>query len=477
MVPEFTLLPEEIKLLEEQQIFLGPLENGKRKVSSSILSPPSSQGSQGVFPSPHSSSSPSNAAIAGASASIRFRNFNPSTMTTINLPESSDSIACIEYLGYTRSKAEHILRIKQRAGEDHPDSLWDFAFGYLKYWPVWQLPIQDSPREIMTKLGLTEELQDTLLNFDPQFRQVFESQDLLFWMEDTMRLRWHALNKLHARLKEHASRTLAEHRKKPKITASIRRSGPRPLPEITFTPPSQTQDLPRGSVAVHDPPPILNDHYTLYSLANFGTIDRRYDPTREALFNDYGDFEVRKLDTDRGEFNVHRSGMTWTLERGTAEQFRKWAQHRSHHSETFIVRIQVPKAAIDGLRQEELWFSEDWKAYYWYLNNRNRRFRQEMPPRLDKYWKWNYYEYAGSPQLVKGHICAKGPSILPTPRIEMTDEEIQNSMTEDDVFMTNGQKATQWVLFLGHRPGEFLDLRELVRGKVYIDIHAGYQRE
>lgn len=75
------LTPEEMRSLEEDRILLSAPQNGNRKVSAAMLSPPSSHSSQ-------SSSSRS-------SASVRYQPFNAAGMA-FDLPEALESVAAFE---------------------------------------------------------------------------------------------------------------------------------------------------------------------------------------------------------------------------------------------------------------------------------------------------------------------------------------------------------------------------------------------
>src|SRR3954454_18365156 len=96
---EFRLSFEETRALEKDLVFLGsniPSTSGKRKVSGTLLTPPSSQGRVS-----RSSSS---------SASVRFRSFNSSPDFTLDLPQSAISVAALEFIGFTAETAADIFR-------------------------------------------------------------------------------------------------------------------------------------------------------------------------------------------------------------------------------------------------------------------------------------------------------------------------------------------------------------------------------
>jgi len=77
------LSSEETQCLKEERIILGASQNGKRKVSAALLTPPSGYGSQ-------------SSASSSSSASVHYRDFDAAEMPPFDLPEALESVAAYE---------------------------------------------------------------------------------------------------------------------------------------------------------------------------------------------------------------------------------------------------------------------------------------------------------------------------------------------------------------------------------------------
>ncbi|KAI9832766.1 MAG: hypothetical protein M1819_003986 [Sarea resinae] len=413
---------------EESRVFLSGPTNGKRKVSAALLSPPSSHRS--------SSSSSSN-----SSTSIRIRPFDPSTKAPFDLPEDTESVACLEFLGYTRKVAEDIF--KRWTGrpdpERNPDDLIQYALSYLGR--LFFQPLKDLPAtQAMTGLEISDELQAALT--DPHFSQIFRSQTLHYWLKDTMSIRYSTLNKLL----------------EPGVFESGASSSTQEPPTFTVSSniASEDNNLPSAHVTVQAAPLALPDHYILYKGKAWGDLYGGL-----LFIRDDGSVNLRSVQIrEGGDFNHLNSAWYWTLEEATAEEYRKWGQLRCNWAETWIIQIQVPKTFVDSIRKQQLWYSPDWKEYVWYCRKGNSV--GDPPAKFNKSWK------AGQSQLVEGHICAREPTAIP----RINKEELPEKITEGDVLNIDGRKATQWAFV----DAEVVErLSNLVRGKIHIEMFpAGY---
>jgi hypothetical protein len=166
MSSSLVLTPEETYILQEEGI-IGVEILGKHKVSVALLSLPSS---------PLNSASASS--TSGRSTSVRLRSFDPSTKASLDLPTDIEGIAALEYLGFARMVAGDVFEryAKRPNPQQNSDGILEYAFGELNRLKA-QPSLQDiPPRQVMNTLGISNELQDALLN--PRFAQLFESQTL-----------------------------------------------------------------------------------------------------------------------------------------------------------------------------------------------------------------------------------------------------------------------------------------------------------
>lgn len=306
----------------------------------------------------------------------------------------------------------------------------------------------------MLGLGIADELQQKLLN--PRFSQLLNSQTLQFWLEDTMRIRFAALEQILQRLKSCAVRIIAKRKekKRPKVQGAFEQgsysSNPIALaPSYTALTSIKQDDWPSTCIAVDLPPPALADHYLFYKAQSLQRID-------EMFIQEDGSVNMGMFQTYKGgDFNQISGACYWTVEPATAEQYRLWAAARCPWADTWIIQIQIPKSFIDGLRTSYLYFQPKWKEYVWYC--RMWTSVGDPPARFDEYWK------PGHAQLVVGHILGRSPRKIPRVR----KEDIHEKITEDDVMVINGKKATQ----LGFMDYDVVRrIGELIRGKIYIEV-------
>jgi hypothetical protein len=376
------------------------------------------------------------------------------------------------FLGFTKKTAGEIFAnwAVRPGGDKNPEGgILEYALGHLGrlVTPSMQnLHLQ--PLQAMSILGISKELQNVLV--DPQFKQIFESETLYYWLKDTIASRFWTLHKLLDRLKKHAVWTIGKkkEKKRPGIAgvfgsaaeeSSSSAQQPSPTTSTATTSLLYTPEdglLPQAHVAMAATGVILPDHIVLYK--GKGVSELTGQEPNPIIVPGCGDIYINSLRTfPGGDFNQTEDAWYWTPEEATAEQYRRWASQRNLYSETWIVRIQVPRTFFTKLRQEELWFSRDWKEYIWYCK---KGLKVGYPPaKFNKYWK-----PPGAADLVKGHITGRHPSVYP--RIDTAD--VQTKINENDVLMNSNQKATQWVI-MNRGTADLMAVE--IRGKIHIEVY------
>jgi hypothetical protein len=412
---EFQLSPEETQALEEDLVFLSsntPSTSGKPKVSGALLTPPSSQGRV--------------SRLSSSSASVRFRSFSSSPGFTLDLPQSAISVAALGFIGFTAETAADIFkRFTSRPNPDiNPDDLLDYIHGHtlMLFTGSYQHCL---PAQAMTQIGLTQQIQDTIL--DPRFSVIFGTKTLHFWIDDTLRINYLTLIQLLQRLKNQATRSIAKKTKRAKLNGIFplkKSSSQQVTTTATLNVMPEDHYLPKNFVAVDKPSEILEDHYVLYKAKAAAEMG---DPQ---WIQDDGSLEMNAITTyGRDDFNYVNTAWYWTPEAETAEMYRAWAARRCPWSDTWVIRIQIPKTFINSLRQQDLWYSRDWKEYVWYCRKKMR-----PPEKFNSYWQ------AGGVDLIKGHVCTGVHSSI----TRIKKEEVQTKITEDNVLLISSGGATQW---------------------------------
>ncbi|GAD92740.1 hypothetical protein NECHADRAFT_94396 [Paecilomyces variotii No. 5] len=395
---------EEVDLLEKEDILQPELlttsTTGKRKVSA-------------VFSLPSDSSISSS---SSSSASVKIRDFNPSTTYTFDLPLDPDSVDALEWVGFVPSTAKEIFeRYSGRPDpEQCPDSLVDYAFTHIAV--LWERQCKNmSLRQAMTYIGINQQIQDAITN--PEFSDIFWTQDLHYWVKDTLEMNFATLFSRQKLLKNHAGRRL--NRKKKQKRASLQEAFQHDEPaqpqHVTATINMTPQDFrfPAAHIAIDSKSTILADHVVLYKEKGF----RDLKIPRTIIEND-GSIDLWSLrTTEGGDFNSREQAHYWTPEKDTAERYRKWAALRSPNTETCIIEIQISRDLLDSWKSAELWYSRDWRRYVWLCRQGKRVIDKE-------------YEYLFKPDkvgVVKGHICTGVSEAI----MEIREEDVESKMTED----------------------------------------------
>jgi hypothetical protein len=338
---EIDLTDNEVRILHEEHLLFPTPATNKRKISVALLTPPASNASSGASSSP--------------SLSVRFNSYNLDLDRTFLIPRYTDSVAALEFIGFTTTAASQIFKNFSAKSADHPDDLLEFACGHiaqLNRKEVNNMSIADA----LSMVGMHSKIQAVFL--DPQFQQVRETQTLHFWVKDTITVSWLTLTRLQQRLKTYAKDS--ESRKKQKrvrISAS------------TFTPPvqvgpiamlsqeSNSETFPAVHTLVDTAPEALPRHVVLYK-------GKPAEDMSGGWIKEDGSLNMPAIaSATRGDFNSSEEAYCFYPEHETAELYRKWAQEHCPCSETWTIRIQLSDIFVSSLPRASLWWGQDFKEY------------------------------------------------------------------------------------------------------------------
>jgi len=186
-------LLSEIRILEKSGIFVGPYIPGsfKRTVRMSALDHP-------LAPNQNPNPAPPN---PNASVTISFSNY-PSTPSnrTMTLPIAAESAATLEFIGFVPSTAQRIFEdwAKRPDPENCPDDLLAYAIADVRGMNRHN-ELADNPKDTMQAMGLDKEFSDTLL--DPEHEDVRGTGSMMYWIRDTLEIRYKTIRMLQRRLK------------------------------------------------------------------------------------------------------------------------------------------------------------------------------------------------------------------------------------------------------------------------------------
>ncbi|KAL2428836.1 hypothetical protein ABEF95_008412 [Exophiala dermatitidis] len=415
-----------------------------RKVSAALLGPP--QSTTGSLSSSSSGSS---------TASVRALEFSTSDAllhrsVSFDMPTTLVSTETLEWIGFTSATAAEICHRYQTRPDPriNPDSLLDYVEGHIVQL---QLPAFRNmpPAQALERVGIQKSVQDALL--DPDFTALLYTQDLHYWLRDTLTTNYATLIRLQDRLKNHAIRSVA--RKKQKRAADLRQpqsqitacaSSSTPgthelVPEVTANPTlnltPEDHNLPRNQVQLllpsdQEPDPIIPPGYTALYKGK-AACDM---PDGRSWIQEDGTFAMAALWTlPGGDFNFDSVAHYWTPEKETAEQYRSWAARRSPYSETWLIRILVSDSFVHSLKKATLWYSPDWKQYVWHCKKHRR-----LPPKFDS--------GTAGVDVIQGHICTGNTAPINTipEHARITEEHVLQVPVGNKKNKKKQQKATQW---------------------------------
>ncbi|KAI4182658.1 MAG: hypothetical protein L6R41_005842 [Letrouitia leprolyta] len=432
--PDDDLTLEDSKSLEEDQIILQPVAGGKRKVSTALLSPPSSTGSLS----------------SSASASVHITSVS-SPLGAFELPSQAVSIASVEWCGFNLPAAQQIYhRYGNRPDSfNNPDTLLSYMLSHITAGD----PNENlSPAQAMGRMGLKPGLQEKIM--DPQYAQVRQTEKITFWAQNTIKVNWMTLLALQAKLKTVASKSRSNKKAKVHVGEVFPAASSSAQPSYSATFQSALEEisldrsLPKAFVSVVSSPPAeLPDHYTLYKAKAAVEMEDWID-------EEDGGILITGLQTlTGGDFNFANVAYYWTPERETANQYHKYAANRCAYSEIWMLRIQVAKSFVDTLNVKNLWYGHEWKEFVWYS-----RKKLEPPAKYSGYWR------PEGADVIVGHVCKSDSHVI----TKIKKADVQAKMTEGNL-MTNPdhRKATQWA-FIQYDSAARL-ARE-IKGKIHIEI-------
>ncbi|KAH8730676.1 hypothetical protein GQ44DRAFT_699677 [Phaeosphaeriaceae sp. PMI808] len=433
---------DEVKILEDEHVLLpSPSVLGKRKVSARFLTPPASDGSV-------SSSS------SGSTASLSFKYYALDPNRNLEIPLSESSPEAFEFYGFTPQVAQEIHYNYCRRPTDSPfdeDEILPWAYGRAHSFNLSSL----SPDEALAHIGIKKSLRDGIL--DPRFRHIFETQSLLFWVRDSLRINYWTLVGLQTRLKEYV-----EHVSKKKGTKVKRGSisnvfpsaaSSSSQPSATISSASSSGHIPKACTVVQESPPVLDDHVVLYK----GKAAHEMVDEFQWIQNN-GTLDMNALTSlPNGDFNYNREVWYFTTERETAEGYRKFITRRHPDSETWLIQLQVLKNFLNNLKIQPLWYGADWREYVWHCRN-----AEEPPSKYDSFWRVG----PGNAQVIHGAIC----SAVSRKVKKIAKDKIHELMTQQEVVMKCGNRNASQVAFM--QPNVAKDLGVVVQGKIHIEVFA-----
>lgn len=233
----------------------------------------------------------------------------PSNQSPSNskLPDTANSISALEFIGFEHKTATHIFSTYDKYKEPFSSTkasnydFFSFIHGHLIHINSSNFDAESSDAEKMTKLGIRKETQNAIL--DERFRDVFGTQTLQFWIEDTLKVNYATLLRLHDQANN----------KEPDLGS---------------------KDLLKHCTNLDSPPKALENHTTLY---------KAHITTTDSLFTENGTLDVTSLNgSGGGGFNWLNEAQYWTPDLHLAEQFRQYSALCCPFTSTMLLSLPDP---------------------------------------------------------------------------------------------------------------------------------------
>ncbi|KAL6693914.1 hypothetical protein J3F84DRAFT_378054 [Trichoderma pleuroticola] len=293
------------------------------------------------------------------------------------LPDQLVSLATIKYLGYDDDTASQIWNkwTAQAPGDPVPESIplppfeltfIDYvvgcSYGYRYNFDVNAHDDDDSKwHECMDRCGINKDTRDAIM--DPVFRRIRLTETCIFWIRNTIELRYEALKSSiqeASREGEQAS---------PESSASQGTSregtGARSDSETLRMTPWVSSDTAMSEVAFRavNPPGCI----TLYKGMGKSRLTRLYDSNGN-LDN------IQTLSSRQPtDFNCRVSAFCFAIDRDVAIENATFTKRRSDRSSVVIVHATFDNSTIESLSEDQIqpiyWPSEEWKRVVFFSRN------------------------------------------------------------------------------------------------------------
>ena len=399
------------------------------------------------------------------SATVFFNNLKNATISsTLTIPLSTDSAAALEWCGYRARTASTIYQNWLDSGSQCPCNLLSFACDHLSLLSSTRFQGRYTREQQLDRLGLNLQTIDALL--DKRYRDICGTQSLAFWVEDTLRANYHALEQKIRALKAYVAAA-----SKDKVIANGEK--------VTFDRICGNYLLPRDHIKFQDPAPVLEDHVMLWTgRSPYSSRDENF--TWREFVGEGGKINMNFLESPkvRGDFNKHGSAYYFTPEKETAEKFRQYAAHRCPRAETWLIGFQASKKFVKRLTHTNLRYGDKFKDYVWHCRNTCGAFMSVRHKAISEkqlitgpictttsHYMWKTREACGKSRLGDCNLVYLG---------EKKVEERISTTGERSGFTNERKQATQWAFINQWGKSGGRRLEHEIRGKIHIEITSAF---
>ncbi|KAL7793060.1 hypothetical protein V8C37DRAFT_379158 [Trichoderma ceciliae] len=223
----------------------------------------------------------------------------------------------------------------------------------------------------MNLCGINQETQTAIM--DPTFKSIRLTQSCLFWIRDTIEMRYRglleiekasleremAIKRAASRPGELVPRQHAEAQPSARGSSSSALTGQRSISQTMRMAPGTAQETAMSETALLAAGNAPGST-TLFKCLDQGRLHRMFDNNGNVV-------DITRLQSScPTDFYGKYAGYYFAVDRDIAQQYAGYAKHRSQQSSVVIIHITIENSAIESLPEDQLqrtyWPSEEWKA-------------------------------------------------------------------------------------------------------------------
>ncbi|EJT79377.1 hypothetical protein GGTG_04461 [Gaeumannomyces tritici R3-111a-1] len=311
-----------------------------------------------------------------------------------DIPVALFSRETLAYLGLSQSKADEIwsewtnwpstgIRREIDAGDGGLEITFiDYITARLENIEDVYEDDDDQWRQCLGRCGISSSVQDAIM--DPSFKRIRLTNSCVFWVEDTIQMRFAGLEDI-----QRASRD----RERALLRAASRPGGRGQAARPSGSGQGRRRAASASEMQQEATPGVSSMHWSRDLAAEYAknsdciTLYKGMDQARMAgLFDNAGvlDNISTLLSSQPSDFSATRGLLYFASDYKVAEYYAAYAKHRANCESVVMICVSLPKETIDNMEAPELqrlfWPTPQWKQLVWRSKTGKR-----LPKPLRKY--------------------------------------------------------------------------------------------
>jgi hypothetical protein len=325
----------------------------------------------------------------------------------VMIPVSLISYETLLYVGLTKEKSSELWNLwsnwptrgpRRETDLDNGGLVVTFKDFIIGSFENCEDAVNDNIQEwqvCLNKCGIAVDVQNAII--DPQFKELYLSQSCLYWVNDTVEMRYAGLQDIQRSSRE---REMALQRASTRPGGNQGGGGHDARQEDSNIVPnsSSSNKFGQGQRSIsgsqqQNTPAVLADNWgsenaiAARRAPGYTVLFKSLDQGRiTGLFDEAGNLDAisRLLSPAPSDFSGTRSLFYFTPDYKVAAYYAAYAKRRANCESVVIVCLTIPIAAIENLSTPEIqtiyWPSNEWKKLIWHC-----RTAKPLPSSLRKY--------------------------------------------------------------------------------------------